>query len=110
MYAYTFPEPFCLRLDFVSPRVGFKEVNGSNADNILTYLYFCTFSITSRVQFMFKSINCFSSVSIQRRNDVVSTVMLQNDVTSTQIRRCSDVVYILRGVYMVSVLSVDGVG
>ena len=39
---------------------------------------------------MFKSINCFSSVSIQRRSGVVSTVMLQNDVTSTQIRRCSD--------------------
>ena len=110
MYVYTFPEPFCLRLDFVSPRVGFKEVNGSNADNILTYIYFCTFSITSRVQFMFKSINCFSSVSIQRRSGAVSTVMLQNDVTSTQIRRCSDVVCLLRGVYMVSVLSVDGVG
>ena len=51
---YTFPEPFCLRLDFVSPRVGFKEVNGSNADNILTYLYFCIFTITSRVQLCLK--------------------------------------------------------
>ena len=37
---------------------------------------------------MFKSINCFSSVSIRRRSGVVSTVILQNDVTSTQIRRC----------------------
>ena len=59
---------------------------------------------------MFKGINYFSSVSIQRRSGVVSTVMLQNGVTSTQIRRCSDVVCFLRGVDMVSVLSVDGVG
>ena len=59
---------------------------------------------------MFKSIDCFSSVSIQRWSGVVSTVMLQNDVTSMQIRRCSDVVCILRGVDMVSVLSVDSVG
>ena len=56
------------------------------------------------------TVNCFSSVSIQRRSGVVSTVMLKNDVTSTQIRRCSDVVCLLRGVYMVSVLSADGVG
>ena len=59
---------------------------------------------------MFKSINCFSSVSIQRRSGVLSTVILQNDFTSTQIRRCSDVVCLLRGVNMVSVLSDDGVG
>ena len=59
---------------------------------------------------MFKSMNCFSLVSIQRRSGVVSTVMLQNDVISTQIRRCSDVVCLLRGVDMVFVLSVDGVG
>ena len=109
MYAYTFPEPFCLRLDFVSPRVGFKVVNGSNADNILTYLFLHLFNYFKST-IMFKSINCFSSVIIQRRSGVVSTVMLQNDVTSTQIRRCSDVVCLLRGVDMVSVLSVDGVG
>ena len=59
---------------------------------------------------MFKSIIFFSSVSIQRRSGVVSTVMLQNDVTSTQIRRCSEVVCLLSGVDMVSVLSVDSVG
>ena len=59
---------------------------------------------------MFKIINSFSSASIQRRSGVVSAVMLQSDVTSTQIRHCSDVVCLLRGVDMVSVLSVDGVG
>ena len=59
---------------------------------------------------MFKSINCFSSVSTQRRRGVVSRFMLQNDVISTQIQRCSDVVCLLRGVDMLSVLSVDDVG
>ena len=57
---------------------------------------------------MFKSINCFNSISIQRRSGVVSTVMLQNDVTSIQIRRCSDIVCFLRDVDMISVLSADG--
>ena len=58
---------------------------------------------------MFISINCFNSVSIQRRSGVMSTVMLQNDVISMQIRRCSDIVCFLRDVDMVSVLSADGV-
>ena len=58
---------------------------------------------------MFKSMNCFNSISIQRRSGVVSTVMLQNDVTSMQIRRCSDIECFLRNVDMVTVLSANGV-